>query len=120
MKISDIAAASGLSLPTIRYYERAGLCPPIPRGPDGKRAFTAENRDWLVLLASLRETGMPMQDMRRFAKLYRDGDVTIPTRRALLQVHASRLDQRQASLDACRDLLAHKLTRYDKLTGENT
>lgn len=120
MRISEVVALSGLTIATIRYYERSSLCPPIPRGPDGKREFTPENRDWLVLLASLRDTGMPTQKMRHFAQLYQQGDATIAARKQVLVDHATHLDARQTTLEACRTLLAHKLNRYDAVIGEIT
>ena len=101
-----------LSIDTIRYYEQSGLAPPIKRGDDHRRYFTKENIDWLILLASLRATGMPMAKMRRFAELYQIGDSAIPDRRRILEDHAIHLKQRQIELDQCAKLLAYKLKRY--------
>ncbi|MCE8544690.1 MerR family transcriptional regulator [Ruegeria pomeroyi] len=117
MKIAEAAARSGLSIDTIRFYERSGLLPPIARGSDGMRRFSPETADWLRLLASLRETGMELRAMRRFAELYRQGDATIPERRRMLQEHAANLELRRAALDRCAALLAHKLQRYSEIEG---
>jgi len=115
MKISEAAERSGLSIPTIRYYEKSALCPPIARGSDGTRRFTKEDVDWLTLLSSLRETGMPTSEMQEFAALYQKGNVTVPERKQRLLAHRRRLETRQAQLDRCKELLAFKLTRYDKI-----
>lgn len=112
MKISEVSDRSGLSIDTIRYYERIGLCPPVPRGADGCRVFTAEGLDWLTLLASLRETGMPMARMRAFADLYCKGDATIAERRAALLDHRARLKEQHDRIARCEALLDHKLERY--------
>ena len=117
MMISEAALRSGLSVDTIRFYEKSGILPAVDRGPDGNRRFSPENVDWLVLLASLRETGMPMDRMRRFAELYRHGDVTVPERRRMLEEHSAQLARRREALDRCADLLDHKLKRYDEITG---
>ncbi|MCE8509622.1 MerR family transcriptional regulator [Ruegeria pomeroyi] len=117
MKIAEAADRSGLSIDTIRFYERSGLLPPIARGADGMRRFSPETADWLRLLASLRETGMELRAMRRFAELYRQGDATIPERRRMLQEHAANLELRRAALDRCAALLAHKLQRYSEIEG---
>lgn len=118
MRISQAAARSGLSIDTIRYYERSGLMPPVTRGADGRRRFSPDSIDWLILLASLRDTGMPMAQMRRFAQLYQQGNVTIPARRQMLQEHAAQLDTRRAALDRCGALLAQKLQRYSEIEGD--
>lgn len=118
MRISDAAARSGLSIDTIRFYERSGLLPPVLRDAGGRRAFSPENVAWLTLLASLRSTGMAMENMRRFARLYQRGDATIPQRRQMLKEHGVHLDRRRAELDQCADLLAHKLQRYSEIEGD--
>ena len=114
MRIAEAANRCGLSIDTIRYYEKSGLLPQIPRGVDGKRRFSTEIIDWLILLGSLRDTGMPMKTMARFAALYRDGDQTIPERRKILRDHSQHLKRRRQDLARCQKLLSHKLDMYDK------
>ena len=112
MRIAEAAARSGLSVDTIRYYEKAGIVPGISRGPDRQRRFSQENIDWLTLLYWLRETGMPMKTMHRFASLYQAGDSTISERKRVLLAHAEHLKKRRSDLDRCEQLLAHKLALY--------
>ncbi|MEM8686431.1 MAG: MerR family transcriptional regulator [Pseudomonadota bacterium] len=118
MRISEAARHCGLSIDTIRFYERCGLLPPIERGPDGQRRYSALDVDWLTLLASLRDTGMPMKTMRHFAGLYRYGDQTIPERRKVLLEHAAHLERQRDALDRCAQILKHKLQRYDDITED--
>lgn len=120
MKISEVAEHSGLSISTIRFYEKSGLCPRIERGADGKRLFSKADIDWLELLASLRATGMPMAEMRAFADLYASGNETVPERKAALLVHRRILDERQAELDRCRKILDRKMRRYDEIMKDQT
>ena len=118
MRISEAAARSGLSIDTIRYYERSGLLPPVARGSDRRRRFSPENIEWLILLASLRDTRMPMERMRRFAELYQRGNDSIPERRQMLLEHSAQLKARRAELDRCADLLAYKLQKYSEIEGQ--
>lgn len=120
MKISEVAERTGLSISTIRFYEKSGLCPIIARGSDGKRTFSINDTDWLVLLASLRATGMPVSKMRSFAGLYALGDETIPERKIALLAHRRSLEDRQAELDRCRAILDRKLQRYDEILEDQT
>lgn len=113
MRIAEAASRSGLSIDTIRYYEKSGIIPGIPRGSDGQRRFSPENIDWLTLLFWLRETGMPMKTMNRFATLYQAGDGTIPERKKILLTHAETLKKRRADLDRCDALLAYKIAIYE-------
>lgn len=118
MRITEAAEQSGLNIDTIRYYEKSGLLPEIPRGSDGHRRFSTENIDWLILLGSLRSTGMAMKTMAQFADLYRQGDHTIPDRRKILLEHAQHLDQKRQDLDRCDELLSYKLKMYDQRERE--
>lgn len=113
MKISEVAARTQLSIDTIRFYERTGLCPPIDRDASGQRKFSAVDLDWFNLLAALRDTGMPTKQMRYFAQLYKDGDATIHLRKELLQQHAKQLEVQQMKLKQCKKLLQLKLALYD-------
>ncbi|MBW4709199.1 MerR family transcriptional regulator [Roseobacter sp. YSTF-M11] len=114
MRISEAAAISGLGIDTIRYYEKSGIVPCIDRGSDGQRRFTPENIDWLTLLYWLRQTGMPLKTMRRFATLYAQGGQTVPARKAVLMAHAEQLAKRREELDRCEVVLAHKLAIYEE------
>ncbi|MEJ6707863.1 MAG: MerR family transcriptional regulator [Amylibacter sp.] len=115
MRISEISERTGLSISAIRYYEESGLCPFVERGADGNRKFTTVNLDWLVLLSSLRETGMPMSEMRAFAMLYKIGDDTAVERKTMLLKHQNRLEDRQGQLDRCSEILDRKLAKYDEI-----
>ncbi len=112
MRISEAAARSGLSIDTIRYYEKSSIIPEILRGSDGQRSFSAENIDWLTLLYWLRQTGMPTKVMRHFANLYHAGDRTISERKEVLLAHSENLKKRRVDLDHCEKVLAHKIAIY--------
>lgn len=115
MLIAEAAAASGLSVDTLRYYERSGMLPPIARDGSGHRRFSREDVDWLTVLYWLRATGMTMRVMRRYAHLVHAGDHTIPERKAILEDHGRHLLRRRADLDRCETLLAYKLAAYDEV-----
>ncbi|MEJ8475732.1 MerR family transcriptional regulator [Roseibium algae] len=118
MRIAEVSAKCGLSIDTIRYYEKSGLCPEVQRGTDGKRRFSIENLDWLILLSSLRETGMPTRKMKQFSELYRQGNTAIPARKAMLEEHEAHLELQELRLVKCKALLAFKLAKYDEILGE--
>ena len=112
MKIAEAASTCGLSAHTIRYYERAGMLPEIKRGSDGHRRFDARQIEWLTLLFWLRETGMPMAQMRRFTKLAKAGDSGLSERRQILTDHAATLKSRRETLEKCERVLAIKIASY--------
>jgi MerR family transcriptional regulator, aldehyde-responsive regulator len=118
MTIQDAAAASGLSIDTIRYYDKAGMLPAIPRDSRGWRSFPPSLVEWLTNLAHLRATGMPMAEMQRFARLIHAPATpeTFADRLTVLREHADRLAQRRAEIEAAQDYLDRKIAIYSEGT----
>jgi DNA-binding transcriptional MerR regulator len=116
MNIAEAASLTGLSIDTIRYYERATMLPPLPRDNRGWRHFDPPALDWLKILERLRATGMPMADMRRFAQLVfaREAGTlqAVEERLALLARHRARLAERRAELAACEAYVDMKIRIY--------
>lgn len=110
--ISEVAAETGLTAHTIRYYEREGIMRPVSRDGAGVRRFDADAVEWLILLTHLRETGMPIVDMRRFADLVVAGPESVPDRLTLLRAHHSRLVGTIADLERARAALEDKIAIY--------
>jgi MerR family transcriptional regulator, aldehyde-responsive regulator len=116
MTIQEAAAASGLGIDTIRYYEKAGMLPPVPRDKRGWRSFPPPLVDWLKNLARLRATGMPMVEMQRFARLVHAPATPeiVAERLAILHAHGQRLAQRRAEIEAAQAYLDHKIAVYSE------
>lgn len=112
MRIAEAADACGLSAHTIRFYEKSGMLPEIERGSDGHRRFTPHLVEWLTLLYWLRETGMPLKQMRRFTHLAKAGDAGVEERRLILSDHAATLKAKRATLEKCENILAVKIASY--------
>lgn len=115
MRIAEASKLCGLSADTIRFYEKSDMLPPIARGPGGNRQYSRENVNWLTILYWLRQTGMSMKVMQRYAILVHAGDHTTPERIQILSDHGVALKQRRVDLDRCEELLARKLNAYSKI-----
>ena len=109
---SQAAEQSGFSLDTLRYYERIGLLDDIGRAPSGHRRFREEDLEWLGVLRCLRDTGMPIAQMRRYAELARCGEPTMAERLALLIEHDADVGRRIAALRAEQAHLQEKIGWY--------
>ena len=107
------SARSGFSLDTLRYYERIGLLFDIRRTAGGQRVFSEDDLDWLGVLRCLRDTGMPIADMRRYAELARDGATTYAERLRVLRDHAAQLREHIAALLDQQDHLHDKIRWYE-------
>jgi DNA-binding transcriptional MerR regulator len=110
--ISEVAAVTGLTAHTLRWYERIGLMPHVDRSHTGQRRFTNRDLDWLTFVGLLRLTGMPVADMVRYAELVRLGDDTYDDRRALLEGTRTDVLRRIAELQDTLAVLDHKIDMY--------
>ncbi|WP_277031202.1 MerR family transcriptional regulator [Actinacidiphila oryziradicis] len=108
----EVAERSGFSLDTLRYYERIGLLDGIERTRSGHRRFAQGDLEWLGVLRCLRDTGMPIAEMRRYAESAREGDRTLAERMALLIEHEARVEQHIADLRAQQEHLRDKIAWY--------
>src|SRR5215218_10466392 len=101
--IGDVARLWGLSIDTLRYYDRAGLLGPVHRDGGGRRVFDRDTLGLLDVVLRLRRPGMPVEDVRHFVDLVRSGDTERAGRLDLLRAHRRRV---VAQLDQLQDDLA--------------
>ncbi|MFG3530675.1 MerR family transcriptional regulator [Streptomyces sp. NPDC047917] len=110
--ISEVAAFTGLTAHTLRWYERIGLMPHVDRSHTGQRRFTNRDLDWLDFVGKLRLTGMPVADMVRYAELLREGEHTFEDRQELLEATRRDVITRIAELQDTLAVLDYKIDFY--------
>jgi DNA-binding transcriptional MerR regulator len=110
---SETARRSGFSLDTLRYYERIGLLSGIGRTAGGRRVFNDDDLGWLELFRCLRDTGMPISQMSRYAELARAGDGTARERKELLEEHAAAVEEQIELLRRQHAHLLDKIKYYE-------
>lgn len=115
LTVGEAAAQVGLTTHTLRWYEQEGLVKPVARDSAGRRRYTADDVDWLVLLTKLRRTGMPVRDMRRYPELARQGEHTVGARRRLFEQHRDRVLARIANLQRDLEAIDDKIEIYRKM-----
>jgi DNA-binding transcriptional MerR regulator len=113
--IAQAAARSGLSIDTLRYYERIGLIEPPARDSGGRRSYSDDDLTWLEFLTRLRKTGMPIRLMREYAQLRHLGNRTAGRRRQMLVQHRAAVRERIAELEVCMAVLDYKIENYEQL-----
>ena len=117
LTLSQMAAHVDLSLDTLRYYERAGFVPRVQRLPNGHRCYGEPDIERLELVKCLRETGMPIRRIQRYAELTFTGDETVPERVVLLHEHRTHVVAQTAELQHNLERLDWKLADYADTFG---
>jgi DNA-binding transcriptional MerR regulator len=115
--IGEAAAKCGLSQHTLRWFERIGLVGPVAKGGDGRRRYSDADLEWLSLITRLRETGMPVSDMQRYAELVRSG-AGEAERLELLKRHRAEVRRALAAQRETLKLLDSKIDTYARQIRE--
>ncbi|TVT45268.1 MerR family transcriptional regulator [Amycolatopsis rhizosphaerae] len=113
--IAEAARRSGLSIDTLRYYERIKLVDPPARDAAGRRAYSDDDLAWLGFLTKLRTTGMPIKMMREYAQHRRHGDAGARRLKGILVEQRNSVRARIAELQSCLDTLDYKIDNYDRI-----
>lgn len=121
LSIGQVAERTGLSIHTLRFYEREGLfATPVHRGPGGRRAYSEWDLEWLGVCGKLRASGMPLATIRRYAGLVRAGDGNEEDRLSLLREHQRRVTAQLAELTECLELITFKVQLYEASLAEGS
>jgi DNA-binding transcriptional MerR regulator len=112
LTIGEMAAASGLSIHTLRYYERIGVIAPIPRHSSGHRRYSRETAERVESLAYLRAAGVSMEDMRTYVANLDLGDAAAGEHAAMLSAHAQTIADQIARLEVRRAYIDAKATYW--------
>jgi DNA-binding transcriptional MerR regulator len=111
--IAEAARRTGVSVHTLRYYERAGLVvTPIDRTRSGQRRYHQLDLDWITVCTRLRATGMPIRTIRRYAQLVSAGHGNEQQRLALMEAHRADVAANLAELQESLELIDHKIGVY--------
>ena len=119
MKIAEVSEQYGISLDTLRYYERIGLIPPVTRNESGIRDYNELDVRRVEFVKCMRSAGLPIEVLIEYIGLVQQGDSTIEARKDILveqrQLLISRMEQMQKTLD----ILDHKIEVYEKAVLKN-
>lgn len=118
LTIQQVAEATGLSVHTLRYYERIGLIHPIDRAENSHRRYTEDDVGWINFLLKLRATGMSIGEMQVYATLQRQGDATLPERIAMLKALRERVEAHLQELHQHLDVICYKINLYEAIAAQ--
>lgn len=103
---------TGLSIDTLRYYERIGLIDPVERATNGHRRYNERDLRRVDFLKRVRATGMSISEMQRYVDLFRTGEATIVERRVMLEHHRQVVQEQIHELCETMALLDTKINGY--------
>ena len=119
MKIAEVSEQYGISLDTLRYYERIGLIPPVTRNESGIRDYKELDVRRVEFVKCMRSAGLPIEVLIEYIGLVQQGDSTIEARKDILVEQRELLIARMEQMQKTLDILNHKIEMYEKAVLKN-
>ncbi|MCD2252060.1 MerR family transcriptional regulator [Listeria monocytogenes] len=115
MNIKQAADLFGLTVDTLRYYERVGVIPPVHRNESGYRDYKTSDLNWVYLVKNLRNAGLSVESLIEFATLaqLRETQNVEAAQKQVLVDQLKELDEKLAEMKKVRELLVYKIESYD-------
>ena len=113
MTIAEVSKKTELSADTLRYYERIGIIPEVERSESGIRNYTDYDLGWIEFSKCMRNSGMSIESIIEYIKLYNKGDVTLEARKQLLISQKDIMQEKLNILKATVDRLDKKIKNYE-------
>jgi MerR family copper efflux transcriptional regulator len=102
MKIGELSALSGLSIDTIRFYEKQGLIPPPRRTDTNYRMYDADSPRRLIFIRKARDLGFTLQEIGQLLALSEDGHAGAGDVKQRAKAKLSDLDRKIAEMQEMR------------------
>ena len=117
--IKEVAEIVGETDHTIRFYCKEGLFPFLTRDKNNVRRFTEEDLEGVRIVLCLRDTGMPLGEIRHYMDLCTQGDDTLPERLQIIRDQKARAREEMNSLQEKIDHLSWKEQHYVEMIQNN-
>jgi DNA-binding transcriptional MerR regulator len=114
MTIKEVSEKYGLSADTIRYYERIGLIPHVPRKDNGIRDFDESSCGWVEFIKCMRSSGVQVEALVEYVTLFfKNG--TEEARKDILVEQRARLQEQYEQLQTTMSRLDWKISHYEEM-----
>ena len=110
--IAQAAKEMNLTTYTLRYYDREGLLSNVKRDKSGNRIFTKDDMEMLSLICCLKNTGMPIKEIKQFIDWQNEGNNTLHDRNDILIKHKEYVLNQINDLKRHLRLIDRKLDYY--------
>lgn len=119
MTIAEVSRQYGLSADTLRYYERIGLIPAVPRNKSGIRDYDEESCRWVEFIKCMRSAGLSIESLVEYVTLFQEGEETHEARKNILIEERVKLEARIQEMLETKKRLDYKISNYENKISKN-
>jgi DNA-binding transcriptional MerR regulator len=118
--VSQVAEKMGITVYTLHYYDKEGLLPFVERNRNGARVFKDADFQWLDTIVALKNTGMPIKEIRQYIEWAMEGDSTIAQRFECIKKQKKLVEKQREELKTYAELLDYKEWYYESALAAGT
>lgn len=118
--IKQFAEKIGLSISTLRYYDKEGLLPFVDKKENGTRVFKDEDFEGLSIIACMKKSGVPIKDIKKYMDLCIDGDNTLNERMDIFIERKEIVEKQIEELNNVMKTINHKIWYYEEAIKAGT
>lgn len=118
--IAQVAKKTGISVFTLRYYDKEGLMPYVDKSESGIRMFKDSDLEWISLITCLKATGMHIREIRSFIDLCMQGDMTLEDRLQFFFEQEKEIERQLNALSSCMEKIRLKIVYYQEAIEAGT
>lgn len=118
--IGEMAKIVNVPPSTLRYYDKEGLLPFVERTDGGIRMFKESDHEGLCIINCLKNSGMPLKDIKNFMQMVSQGDASIESRLELIEKQRERVLQDLEKIQQLLKILDYKVWYYSTAKAAGT
>ena len=118
MTIGEVSEKYAMTADTLRYYERIGLIPPVPRKKNGIRDYDETACNWVSFVKCMRSAGVQIEALIEYVALMQAG-TGIERRKNILIEQRARLQKQAEHLRTTIERLDYKIEHYEELFNKH-
>lgn len=118
--IKQVADKMGVSVPTLRYYDKEGLLPFIEKKENGTRVFKESDLRTLEIISCMKASGMPIRDIKIYMDMCLEGDSTLDKRLNIFLKRKEVVKEQMEELNKIMSVIEHKIEYYEKAIAAGT
>ena len=114
MIIKEASKKTGISIDNLRYYERIGLIPEVPRTESGIRESDEMSISWIEFAMKFKKAGVSLEAIREYIQLALQGESTKEARREILLETKAALEKKMHDIQETMDVINYKIDTYEQ------
>lgn len=111
--IKQVSEKLGITISTLRYYDKEGLLPFIDKKENGTRVFKDADFDGLAIISCMKSSGVPIKDIKRYMDLCIEGDSTLKERMEIFLERKEIVKKQIEELNNVMKTIEHKIWYYE-------